>query len=213
MSTDLVSFHYLKIFTGIVSVLNPLGAIPIFLSLTSARSNRERASIAVVAAVSATAILMIAAVSGEAILDFFGICIASFRVGGGILILLMAISMLHAKTSHAKHSPDEAREAEDMESIAVVPLAVPLLAGPGSISTVIVYSHEAKDLVELGALGLVILLTGILVWLVLRLAVPIGTRLGTTGINIVVRLLGLILAAIAVEFMAAGLRGLFPVLS
>ncbi len=213
MYADLAGFHYLKVFTGIVSVLNPLGAIPVFLGLTSTRSSAERTSIASVTALSATLILILAAVSGEAILDFFGISIASFRVGGGILILLMAISMLHAKTSHAKHSPDEAKEAEDMESVAVVPLAVPLLAGPGSISTVIVYSHEAKNLAELLALGMVIMFTGLIIWTVLRLAVPIGARLGTTGINIVGRLLGLILAAIAIEFMAAGLRALFPALS
>ncbi len=213
MATNPLGIQYLKIFMGVVSVLNPVGAIPVFLGLTSSRSNKERKTIAGVTALSTTLILMVAAVSGEAILSFFGISISSFRVGGGILILLMAISMLHAKTSHAKHTPDEAKEAEDMESVAVVPLAIPLLAGPGSISAVIVYAHEARNLFELCALGIVILISGLIVWTMLRLAVPIGARLGTTGINIAVRLLGLLLAAIAVEFMAAGLKGLFPVLS
>ncbi len=213
MTTHQMDLQYVKMFTGVISVLNPIGAIPVFLGLTSSKDNRERRTIAGVTALSTTLILLVAAVSGEAILDFFGISISSFRVGGGILILLMAISMLHAKTSHAKHTPDEAKEAEDMESIAVVPLAIPLLAGPGSISTVIVYAHEAKNLLELGALGIVILISGLIVWTVLRLAVPIGAKLGTTGINIAVRLLGLLLAAIAVEFMTAGIKGLFPGLS
>jgi len=213
VTTHQMDLQYVKMFTGVISVLNPIGAIPVFLGLTSSKDNRERRTIAGVTALSTTLILLVAAVSGEAILDFFGISISSFRVGGGILILLMAISMLHAKTSHAKHTPDEAKEAEDMESIAVVPLAIPLLAGPGSISTVIVYAHEAKNLLELGALGIVILISGLIVWTVLRLAVPIGAKLGTTGINIAVRLLGLLLAAIAVEFMTAGIKGLFPGLS
>lgn len=210
MTLDFIEFHYLKIFTGVISVLNPLGVVPVFLGLTSARDPAERKSIARTTAFSTALILMLAAISGQAILDFFGISISSFRMGGGILILLMAISMLHAKTSHAKHTPDEAKEAEDMDSIAVVPLAIPMLAGPGAISAVIVYAHEVKNIQEISVLGGVILLSGIIVWSVLRLAVPIGTKLGKTGINIIVRIMGLLLAAIAVEFMAAGLKGLFP---
>ena len=213
MLTNQIGFHYLQIFTGVISVLNPVGAVPVFLGLTSTRSSKERQSIAGITAFAATLTLVLAAVSGDAILAFFGISIASFRVGGGILILLMAISMLHAKTSHAKHTPDEATEAEGMESVAVVPLAIPILAGPGSISTVILYAHEAHSLVEMGVLGLVILVSGLIVWTMLTMAVPIGARLGTTGINIATRILGLLLAAIAVEFMAAGLRGLFPSLA
>ncbi len=210
MLPDISGSEYIKIFTGIISVLNPIGAIPVFVGLTSDRSDRERASIARFTALSVTIILLVAAISGQAILHFFGISIASFRVGGGILILLMAISMLHAKVSHAKHTPDEFREAGDADSIAVVPLAIPLLAGPGAISTVIVYSHQAENLINMSALFAVIIVAGVIVYTALRMAVPLSEKLGTIGINIAVRLLGLLLAAIAVEFMAAGLRVLFP---
>ncbi len=200
----------LKSFSGILSIVNPIGAIPIFIGLTSEWTKRQRNQTANTTAVATTIILLVSAFSGDYILKFFGISLSSFQVGGGILLLLIAISMLHARLSHAKHTPQEAQEAEDMESIGVVPLAMPILAGPGSISTVILYAHYAHKFHEKAILASIIVIIGIIVWLTLRMAVPIGTRLGATGINIAVRILGLILAAISVEFMAAGLKGLFP---
>lgn len=211
--------YLLKIFAGLVSIVNPIGSVPVFLSLSGDMSDQERNRCARVAATAMAVILTISAVAGDEILHFFGISIESFRVGGGILILLMAISMLHAKTSHMKHTPDEAQEAAIKEDISVVPLAIPLLAGPGAISTVILYSNDAArvagaaHLATFAAVEAVILLVCAISWLFLRLAVPIGSRLGATGINIASRIMGLILAAIAVEFIATGMRGLFPVLS
>ncbi len=202
----------IKSFTGVLSIVNPIGAIPVFLGLTSRASPGRRNQTANTAAISATIILLISAFSGEYILAFFGISIASFEVGGGILLLLIAISMLHARISHTRHTPEEAREAEDMESVGVVPLAIPILAGPGSISTVILYAHRFRLFYEKLVLFGIISLAGLIVWICLRSAIPIGERLGATGINIGVRILGLILAAISVEFMAAGLKGLFPIL-
>ncbi len=202
----------IKSFTGVLSIVNPIGAVPVFLGLTSELTSKERNKTANTAAISATIILIIAAFSGEYILSFFGISISSFEVGGGILLLLIAISMLHARVSHTKHTPQEAKEAEEMESVAVVPLAIPILAGPGSISSVILYSHQFHLFYEKLLLFGIISIVGLIVWVCLRSAVPIGERLGATGINIGVRILGLILAAISVEFMAAGLKGLFPIL-
>jgi len=200
----------IKSFTGILSIVNPIGAIPVFIGLTSNWTDKQRNQTADVAALATTIILLLAAFTGVYILKFFGISLASFQVAGGILLLLMAISMLHAKLSRAKHTPIEAEEAEDMKSIAVVPIAIPLLAGPGSISTVILYAHYSQKIQDKILLSGTIILVGIIVWITLRMAVPIGTKLGATGVNIAVRILGLILAAISVEFMAAGLKGLFP---
>ncbi len=200
----------IKSFTGILSIVNPIGAIPVFIGLTSDWTDRQRNQTANTAALAMTIILLLAAFTGDYILKFFGISLASFQVGGGILLLLIAISMLHAKISRAKHTPLEAEEAEDMESIGVVPMAIPLLAGPGSISTVILYAHYTHKLQDKVLLAGTIISIGIIVWITLRMAVPIGTKLGATGVNIAVRILGLILAAISVEFMAAGLKGLFP---
>ena len=202
----------IKSFTGVLSIVNPIGAIPVFLGLTSDSTAQERNKTANTASISASIILIIAAFTGDYLLAFFGISIASFEMGGGVLLLLIAISMLHARISHTKHTPQEAKEAEEMESVAVVPLAIPILAGPGSISTVILYAHHFRLFYEKLFLFGIISIVGLIVWICLRSAVPIGERLGATGINIGVRILGLILAAISVEFMAAGLKGLFPVL-
>ena len=198
-----------KAFLGILSVVNPVGAIPIFMGLSEGAEEGERRKMASIAAGLSTVVLLAAALGGDHILRLFGISLASFEVGGGILLLLMAISMLHARTSHVKHSPEEAEEAEERESVAVVPLGLPILAGPGSISTVILYAQGRSPL-ELAVLSGAILGVGGVVWTSLVLAGPITERLGTTGINVVIRIMGLVLAAVAVEFMAKGLRELLP---
>ncbi len=211
-----MTIHYLdalKVFAGLFSIVNPVGVIPVFLSLTADDESDSKRRIARVTALSTTIVLWISTFVGEPLLTFFGISIASFRIGGGILILLMAISMMHARVSGIKHSPEEAEEAAQKESIAVVPLAIPFLAGPGAISSVILYSHQASGIEQKLALCFIIGLIGLSVWLSLRLSEPISERLGATGINIIGRLMGLILASIAVEFMARGLIGLFPALA
>jgi multiple antibiotic resistance protein len=147
---------------------------------------------------------------GEPLLDVFGISIASFRVGGGILLLLMAIAMLQALPSRVQQAPEEAKEAEEKEHVAVVPLAIPLLAGPGAMSTVIIYAHQAATWFDTLFLILASLFVAGTVWVALALANSIGTALGKTGVNIVTRLMGLILAAIAVEFITQGLAQLLP---
>ena len=124
----------------------------------------------------------------------------------------MATSMLHARVGKGKQTPEELLQAEDKETIAIVPLAMPLLAGPGSISTVIMYSHQSSDIRHKLILCGIAVFVSIVVYAVLRLGNTIGRALGTTGINITVRLLGLLLAAIGVEFIAKGLKGLFPTL-
>ncbi len=135
---------YLKIFIGILAILNPLGALPMYLSLTQHHSVQDKKYVAMTAAKGATVILLVTLFFGEMILSFFGISVNSFRVGGGILILLMAISMLHAQTSGAKNTEAERLEATKRESIAIVPLAMPMLAGPGAISSIILYGSELK---------------------------------------------------------------------
>ncbi len=203
---------YFKVFAGLVSIVNPIGAIPVFVSLTVDEKAESRKKIAKITAFTTFLVLLVSTFLGEPILSFFGISIASFRVGGGILILLMAISMMHARISHAKHSPEEAKEAVQKESVAVVPLAIPFLAGPGAISSVILYAHQLPGFHQKLILCVIIALVGLSIWIALRLSEHISARLGATGINIIVRLMGLVLASIAVEFMAKGLQDLFPTL-
>lgn len=135
--------QYIKIFIGLLAILNPLGVMPLFISMTADESTRQRRKTIDMVAIGVTIILLVSLFVGEHLLSLFGITIDSFRVGGGILVLLMAIAMLHAKTSLVKQTDKEADESIEKESVAIVPLAMPLLAGPGAISTVILTAHKA----------------------------------------------------------------------
>lgn len=203
--------EYLQIAIGVFAILSPFSAIPIFLSLTAGQDSVERKKTAITASI-ATALTMIISVwLGETILNIFGISIPSFRVAGGILLLLMSINMINAQVPRQKNTPEELEEAiETDKAIAIVPLAIPLLAGPGAISTVILYSHQASDTSHLFIMSFIISFVVFLIFLALRMAVPLSKALGTTGINIISRIMGLILAAISIEFITSGLIKLFP---
>ena len=204
--------EYLKIIISLLVIINPLGNSPIFLSVTENLKPAQRNRTARMTAVSVAVILTLSLLFGEGILKIFGIDIPSFKVGAGILILIMSISMLHARVCGSKHTQEEAQEAEDKENVSVVPLGIPLLAGPGAISTVIVSSHHSPTWSHRLILVGIVIMIAFVVWIVLRLASSIGDAIGATGINIGTRLMGLILAAVAVEFISSGLIVLFPVL-
>lgn len=204
--------EYVKFFVVLFSIVNAIGAMPVFINLTKNLDHSKSLRSAQVAALTLFVVLSITLLLGEAVLNFFGISIASFRVGGGILLLLMAIAMMHAKMSSVKHTPEEADDKEDSDTVAVVPVGIPLLAGPGAISTVIVYADRHPFFSHYVVLGGIIFVVAILTWLVLRSSFYISSILGKTGINIVTRIMGLIIAAIAVEFIANGLKELFPLL-
>jgi multiple antibiotic resistance protein len=205
--------EYSRFFIALFVIIDPFAAVPIFLVLTKTFSNREKRGIANITAITVLMVLVVTALSGEALLEGMGTSLASFRVGGGIVLLLMALTMLRAQTDTMRTTPAEEAEAEDRNAIAVVPLAIPLLAGPGSISNVIIEMHRSSMPMH-GLLVIVtIALVCVLLWLVLLMATYIGRKLGHIGLNIINRLFGLILAAIAVEIMANGLRELFPALN
>ncbi len=202
--------EYAKIFMALIVIVNPISAVPIFVTLTSRNTERERKNIARTASISVAVVLVLSAVMGEPVLMLFGVTIASFKVGGAILILLMAISMMHALPSRESQTPEEAREASNKENIAVVPLAIPWLAGPGAISTTIIYATDRSSPEHLGAVIVCCLLVAFITWLALRLAMPVRKWLGETGVNIATRLMGLLLAAVAVEIFTSGLLVLLP---
>ncbi len=204
---------YMKFFAALMAIVNPIGAIPIFINLTQDNTPILRRQNANRAAWAAGIILLTTLFTGEMLLVFFGISIASFRVGGGILILLMAISMLHAQMSSAKHTQEEADDSAERDNIAVVPLATPLLAGPGAISTVILYGQRHGSPLHFAFLTLIILILTLSLLLSFRAAPLIAKSLGKTGINVVTRIMGLIMAAVGVEFIANGLKQLFPILA
>lgn len=202
--------EYSKFFLALLVIVNPLGVVPMFVSMTSQAGAGEKRHIAFIASVSVAIVLVVAAIGGQPLLALFGITIASFKVGGSILILLLAISMMHAKTTGEKQTPEEATEAVDKKSIAVVPLAIPLLAGPGAISTTIIYATERSSLAHIGMIIACCLLTALATWGAMRVATPVGQWLGRTGVNIAIRIMGLLLAAVAVEIFASGVLVLFP---
>ena len=205
--------EYTRFFTALLVILDPFAAIPIFLSLSQGYTPGERNRAVTLAAITVAVVLSLSAVFGEAMLTALGTSLPSFRVGGGIVLLLMALTMLRAQPDQMRATSAEKAEAHTRENIAIVPIAIPLLAGPGSISTVIIQMHRPGAEYHLFWVIAVILILTLLLWAVLRLAVPIGRILGPIGLNIMNRLFGLILTAIAVEIMANGLRGLFPALS
>jgi multiple antibiotic resistance protein len=203
----------IKYLIGVFAILNPLGAIPIYLSLMADRGPEEMHRTALKTSVAVAVILILAVWAGDGMLNFFGIGIPAFRIAGGLLVLLIAVAMFGAKTSPARHTDAEQAAAESKNDISVVPLAIPLLAGPGAISLAIVDAHQAINWTDKFVFSLGLVAVAVIVWLVLRMAEPIGQRLGTAGLNIATRVMGVILAAMAVQFMADGMIELFPGLS
>jgi multiple antibiotic resistance protein len=201
---------YLRFFVTLTAVLDPFLAVPIFLAICTDAGRRAR--LAFVVTVTVFAVLVGAIVFGEALLKLIGASIPAFQVGGGLVLLLMALSMLNAQAGGMRQSSAEAAELESGETFGVVPLAVPLLAGPGAISTAII-AAQPGGAAHAAALSGCVALVCLLLWGVLRVADAVGPRMGRTGLNIITRLLGLLLAAIAIQTMAEGLRVLFPGLS
>ena len=207
----------LKPLVTLLAIVNPLAIVPFFIHYTQGFSPAQRRSTVLTASFAAFVVIAASALLGLQILAFFGISLASFQVGGGLLLLSSSLNMLNAQPAEAKRDGTELEEGAEKAamgaSIAVVPLTIPLLTGPATISTVVIYSQQALTVLQLLTLigyGVVVALATALC---LSLADPISRVLGRTGINVMTRLMGLILAALAVEVMALGLVKLFPALA
>jgi multiple antibiotic resistance protein len=193
------------------AIVDPVGVIPIFLMATRGFTRSQSHHAAWISALTVWLVLVVFTFMGEPVLEFFGIRIEAFSVAGGLLLLMLALSMLQAHVSPLKQTPEEAMEAEEKEAVGAVPLGVPLLAGPGAITHVIVAAGAAPgDVMHQAALLIPITLVALSVWLSFRAAPTIAKRLGKTGIHVVTRLMGLIIAAISIEMIVRGLAGLFP---
>ncbi len=200
---------YIQLLTAMIAILNPLSVVPLFLSFTD-NQIMMRPKIAIQTGVAVAVILGVSVFIGQDMLNFFSITTDGFRVAGGILLFIMGLNMLHAQRGRTRHTKEEDEEAIKSESIAVVPLAMPLLAGPGSISTAILFSAKYEGWLDKLLLVSVCCLVGCVVWFCFTLAPQISRRIGATGMNIFTRVMGLVLAAIAVEFIVGGLRNLLP---
>ena len=205
----------LKPLIALLAIVNPIGVIPFFIHFTRGFSREQRRRTIHVAAIGAFVVIAVSALAGLRIIEFFGISLASFQVGGGMLLLVSSLQMLNAQPAESRK--EDLHEGDDKvdtgSSIAIVPLTIPLLTGPATISTMVIYADKTRTLVEHAVLvgyGVVI---GLATFAAFSAAGRIARLLGRTGINVMTRLMGLILAAMAVELLSDGLLKLFPALS
>src|SRR4051794_25736523 len=206
---EIAMTEFLRFVVTLTAVVDPFLAVPFFLAFTAGRNALERERLARVIATTVFIVLALATFFGEPLLRLIGASLSAFRVGGGLVLLLMSLAMLNAQAGGVRQSQAEAREFETGDVRGIVPLAFPLLAGPGAISTSIIAAERGgivQQIIVVGGIAVVCLIA----WTVLRNAHLIAARLSQTGLNIATRILGLLLAAMAVQFMAEGLKELLP---
>lgn len=196
---------FITSFVTLFVIIDPIGLTPMFVALTQGMSPKQRRTIAIRATLVSAGILAAFAVFGEALLGFIGISMAAFKIAGGILLLLTALDMLFERRSKRREDTAD-DEDEDFDDPSVFPLAIPLIAGPGSIATVILLAGATPGYTGLGVSLAVMFLVLVVTFIFFQAASPLERMLGKTGINVVSRLLGMLLAALAVQFMLNGLK-------
>jgi multiple antibiotic resistance protein len=207
---ELLSFTLIT-FSAIFFVVDPFAVIPLFLSITRGDDLRKKRQTALKAAVVATLTLLAFAAAGSLIFKLFGITLGAFRIAGGVLLFIMALDMVQAQRSRVRAAPEEESEGVEKEDVAVIPLGIPMLAGPGSIAMVIVLmSHARRSPTEAAIVVGCIIATGVLTFVILRAAVLLERTLHQTGLNILNRVMGLVLAAVAVQFVISGIHDVLP---
>jgi multiple antibiotic resistance protein len=212
MMREWLSFSLLSL-SAIFFVVDPMGVIPVFMAMTRNDPPQKRIDMARRASVTAFLILTTFALAGTLIFKVFGVTLGAFKVAGGVLLLLTSIEMLRAQPQRTRTSPEEEAEGREKEDVAIFPLAIPLLAGPGSIATVITLMAKAGRILFAVPVIFSIAATCFVSYLMLRAAEPIGRLLGVTGLAVLNRVIGLIIGAIAVQFMFDGIKDAFPGLS
>lgn len=200
----------LSYFVSVLVICNPFSALPALLALTHGRTLDEKRRTGIVAGFAVAVILVVCTWIGGPLLQFLGISVAAFQVAGGIVVFMIALSFLNAEVSRIKQTSEDQKDAQRKDSIAVVPLAIPLMAGPGAISTVIVHVYSFPGFLSQLYMSICAILVAATLGITLYFAGNVEKVLGQSGINIVNRIGGLILAAIAVETISKGVLGLFP---
>jgi multiple antibiotic resistance protein len=195
----------LSIFVGILAIVNPFGNISFFSSLTQGFSAEEKKRVISKAVVSATITLIVFGLLGSYIFRLFSITIPAFRIAGGLLLFRVAFSMLYGSTPGTKATPEEKKESLEREMIGVIPMAIPMLAGPGAISTVMLYVSQG-DVIELFIVIASVFATMGITYVLLRNSDKIFNRIGRVGSLAISRIMGLILAAVAVQFLVNGVH-------
>ena len=203
--TDLYTFALL-VFTSFFTIINPLGTMPIFMSMTASLSKQRRKQTAKKATLVAFFTILAFAFSGQILFNFFGISVNSFRIVGGVIFFTMGWDMLQARLGSFKHTDDENKIDAYVEDISITPLAIPMICGPGAITNAIILMEDASEMPQKIVLILVIAVMLLLTYLILVGASKITEKLGSTGNKVMMRLMGLIVMVIAVEFFFSGLK-------
>jgi multiple antibiotic resistance protein len=206
---DVLSYG-LVAFSAIFFVVDPIAVVPVFITITEGDSEDKRRAMALRACLITAAILITFMLCGGLIFQLFGLTLAAFKVAGGILLMMTALDMLRSLPARTRTSGKEVSEAVHKPDVAIVPLAMPLLAGPGSIATVMVLVAQASHLWQFVLLALSIVITAALSYLMLRAAGLVNRFLGNSGRAILERVMGLLLVAIAVQFLIGGVHDAFP---
>ena len=196
--------------SAIFFIVDPLAVVPVYLAITTGDSEASKRATALRAALTSGLTLIVFAAAGGLIFKMFGISLPAFKIAGGMLCFLVALDMMQARPSRTRSTPEEELEGVEKADVAIIPLAIPLLSGPGAIATVMVLTAKTKGSVEYAMVFVAIALTSIATWLTLRGAGWIERRLSRTLLNVLMRVMGLILAAIAVEFVLTGVHEAFP---
>ena len=196
-------------FTTLFIIIDPMGLAPIFLALTSGMTKAQRRAIAIRACLIGAALMLAFLFLGEALLGFIGISMPAFRIAGGVLLFLTALEMLFQKRQARRE--DNATEVETHDDPSVFPLAMPLIVGPGAITTIILLAGQANGAADLAAVAAVMFTVLASVFVAFLLAPYLERLLGKTGINILTRLLGMLLAALAVQFILDGVSQSFGI--
>lgn len=207
--SDLVAFGLVS-FPAIFSIVDPFAVLPVFLAMTANETIEQKRSTALRASVAVFLTLVIFGLAGGLIFRFFGISLGAFKIAGGLLLFLTAIDMMQAKSSRTRSTPEEEEEGIHKADVAIIPLAIPLLAGPGAMAMVMVMMSKHKQWIYSIPVLVSVALTSLITWIMLRGAHYIEKRLSKTAMNIMMRVMGLILAAIAVEFVMSGIKESFP---
>jgi multiple antibiotic resistance protein len=192
-------------FVSIFFIVDPLAAIPAFLTMTASDDSARRRRMALKASIACVVILAIFALAGELIFRVLGVTLPAFQIAGGIILGLSAIEMIRVQRP-SRETPAEIEEGVEKPDVAITPLAIPMLAGPGAISTVMVLVHGAPSLLETLPIYAAIVGVGVATYFSLRLSEPANRLLGKTGINVMTRIMGLVLATIAVQFVLDGIK-------
>ena len=200
---------YIPAFVALFVVIDPIGMAPLFVALTAGQTTRQRRVIAIRACIVAFGILTLFGLAGEAVLNFLGISMPAFRMAGGILLFLTALDMLFERRGARRKGQADQAEADHRDDPSVFPLAIPLIAGPGAIATMILLTgQDGADATHILLVHIVMLAVLAVVLALFLLAAPLEKLLGPTGINVVTRLLGMLLAALSVQFVIDGMRDL-----